>query len=148
MSAVVALIVITTTLLAVLARFVSAAGDTAARQALDAWQRAGQITARVDSRPDPGGRGAALAALAEDASALPHATVTTSQVSASYALPGKTADGDPPLMTFWAADRLDQKAKLLAGAWPGTAAAGGSQPVPVAVPEAPPGSWDCPSGSS
>ncbi|MEZ0107631.1 hypothetical protein ABH920_001623 [Catenulispora sp. EB89] len=132
MSAVVALIVITTTLLAMLARFVSAAGDTAAQQALTSWRASGQLTAQLDSRPDPAQRSAALAALAEDTSALPHPTVTVAQVSTSYALPGKTATGDPPLMTFWAVDRLDQEAKLLAGAWPAKGAAAG--PIQVAIP--------------
>lgn len=140
MTAVVALIVITTTLLAVLARFVSAAGDTAAQQALTTWARAGQTTVRVDTRPSPAHRTAALEALNQDAAAVPHATVTTSQVSVSYALPGKTAGGDPPLMTFWAADGLDRQTRLVAGAWPaaggtGTGAAPGST-VQVAVPEA------------
>ncbi|MEY9861110.1 hypothetical protein ABH935_006750 [Catenulispora sp. GAS73] len=134
MSAVVALIVITTTLLAMLARFVSAAGDTAAQQALASWRASGQLTAQLDSHPDPAQRSAALAALAQDTGALPHPTVAVAQVSSSYALPGKTATGDPPLMTFWAADRLDQEAKLLAGAWPAKGAAAG--PIQVAVPRA------------
>ena len=132
MTAVVALIVITTTLLAVLARFVSAAGDSAARQALDGWTAAGQTTVRLDTHPNPAQRIATVAALREDAAVLPRAAITTSQVSVSYALPGKAANGDPPLMTFWSADGLDQKAQLEAGAWP--AAAG--QAVQVAVPEA------------
>lgn len=134
MSAVVALIVITTTLLAMLARFVSAAGDTAAQQALTSWRASGQLTAQLDSRPDPAQRSAALAALAQDTGTLPHPTVTVAQVSTSYALPGKTATGDPPLMTFWAADRLDQEAKLLAGAWPAKGDVAG--PVQVAIPRA------------
>ncbi|NUR59639.1 MAG: hypothetical protein HOV87_13370, partial [Catenulispora sp.] len=147
MTAVVALIVITTTLLAVLARFVSAAGDSAARQALDGWTTAGQTTVRLDTHPNPAQRTATLAALREDAAGLPQAAITTSQVSVSYALPGKAANGDPPLMTFWAVDGLDQKAELQAGAWPavggsaatgatGTAGAAGGQTVQVAVPEA------------
>ncbi|WP_194907048.1 FtsX-like permease family protein [Catenulispora rubra] len=134
MSAVVALIVITTTLLAMLARFVSAAGDTAAQQALTSWRASGQLTAQLDSHPDPTQRSAALAALAQDTGALPHPTVNVAQVSASYALPGKTATGDPPLMTFWAVDRLDQEAELLAGAWPAKGDAAG--PIQVAVPRA------------
>lgn len=134
MSAVVALIVITTALLAVLARFVSAAGDTAAQQALNSWRASGQLTAQVDSRPDPTQRTAALAALLQDSAGVPHAVVTTAQVSTSYALPGKTATGDPPLMTFWAADRLDKEAQLLAGAWP--AGGGAAGPIQVAVPQA------------
>ena len=55
----------------------------------------------------------------------------------SYALPGKTITGDPPLMTFWAADQLSQKAKLVAGTWPATGSAAASgQPLQVAVPKA------------
>ncbi|NUP47630.1 MAG: hypothetical protein HOW97_10015 [Catenulispora sp.] len=135
MTAVVALIVITTTLLAVLARFVSATGDSATRQALDTWTAAGQTTVRLDTRPAPEHRAAALEALRQDAAVLPHATIDTGQVSVSYALPGKTATGDPPLMTFEALDGLEREGELLAGAWP--AAGGTTGPaVQVAVPKA------------
>ena len=133
MAAVVALILITTVLLATLAQFTGATGDAAAQTALDTWQRDGRTTLKVDAQPDARSRIPALAALDSDLAPLPGAATETSQVSVSYALPGKGSGGDPPLMTFWAPSDLAAHAKLTAGAWP-AAGSGASGPVQVAVP--------------
>lgn len=134
-SAVVVLILITTVLLATLAQFTGATGDAAAQTALASWHKDGRSTLKVDAHPAPADRVVALASLTADVAPLPGVAVETSQVSVSYALPGKNKNGDPPLMTFWAASDLDQHAKLTAGAWP-AAGSGASGPVQVAVPRA------------
>ncbi|MEV6009420.1 ABC transporter permease [Streptomyces sp. NPDC051976] len=135
-------VLLTTSVLATFTAFTSAIGDAALRRTLQhqaADQATVEVTANVAGLDRKGLDSAVRRTVGGAFAGLP-STVVSSTRSGPYGLPlalrpaGTSKSTDPDLTLLATFDRA--RVTLVGGAWPGAAAAGGTGPVDVAVPEA------------